>query len=388
MTTNLVDKLDSNGRPLDGIRVIDLTRLAPGPYCTMLLADMGAEIIVVGGGAGSLPIQALARGKRFIELDLKSTEGKAAFEGLVRRSDVLLEGYRPGVMDRLGLGYESLHQVNPRLIYCALTGYGQSGPLSQEAGHDLNYAAISGALGAFGPAGGVPSFPLNILADFAGGSLFATIGILQALVMRERTKMGQYIDAAMVDGCISLMAMHYPDWKQPVLRGPGDGLVAGNAPFYRCYRCADGRFIAVAALEQRFFANLWQGLGYKEALPNHLDRATWPSMTERLIREFATRTRDQWTDAFLGKDACVTPVLDPIEALTHEQNLGRHRDLRPDRVPVVPVLSEAAQSALPTDLSDKTKDVLDDLGLWSDTLEQAIRVKPRTVVTGLKWPPL
>jgi alpha-methylacyl-CoA racemase len=388
MTANLVDKSDSNGRPLHGIRVIDLTRLAPGPYCTMLLADMGAEIIVVGGGAGSLPIQALARGKRFIELDLKSSEGKAAFEGLVRRSDVLLEGYRPGVMDRLGLGYESLHQVNPRLIYCALTGYGQSGPLSQEAGHDLNYAAISGALGAFGPAGGVPSFPLNILADFAGGSLFATIGILQALVMRERTKMGQYIDAAMVDGCISLMAMHYPDWKQPVLRGPGDGLVAGNAPFYRCYRCADGRFIAVAALEQRFFANLWQVLGYKEALPNHLDRATWPSMTERLIREFATRTRDQWTDAFLGKDACVTPVLDPIEALTHEQNLSRHPDLRPDRVPVAPVLSEAAQSALPTDLSDKTKDVLDDLGLWSDTLEQAIRDKPRTVVTGLKWPPL
>jgi alpha-methylacyl-CoA racemase len=388
MTANLVDKSDSNGRPLDGIRVIDLTRLAPGPYCTMLLADMGAEIIVVGGGAGSLPIQALARGKRFIELDLKSSEGKAAFGGLVRQSDVLLEGYRPGVMDRLGLGYESLHQVNPRLIYCALTGYGQSGPLSQEAGHDLNYAAISGALGAFGPAGDVPSFPLNILADFAGGSLFATIGILQALVMRERTKMGQYIDAAMVDGCISLMAMHYPDWKQPVLRGPGDGLVAGNAPFYRCYRCADGRFIAVAALEQRFFANLWQVLGYKEALPNHLDRATWPSMTERLIRQFATRTRDEWTDAFLGKDACVTPVLDPIEALTHEQNLSRHPDLRPDRVPVVPVLSEAAQSALPTDLSDKTKHVLGDLGLWSDTLEQAIRDKPRTVVTGLKWPPL
>ena len=388
MTANLVDKSDSNGRPLDGIRVIDLTRLAPGPYCTMLLADMGAEIIVVGGGAGSLPIQALARGKRFIELDLKSSEGKAAFGGLVRQSDVLLEGYRPGVMDRLGLGYESLHQVNPRLIYCALTGYGQSGPLSQEAGHDLNYAAISGALGAFGPAGDVPSFPLNILADFAGGSLFATIGILQALFMRERTKMGQYIDAAMVDGCISLMAMHYPDWKQPVLRGPGDGLVAGNAPFYRCYRCADGRFIAVAALEQRFFANLWQVLGYKEALPNHLDRATWPSMTERLIRQFATRTRDEWTDAFLGKDACVTPVLDPIEALTHEQNLSRHPDLRPDRVPVVPVLSEAAQSALPTDLSDKTKHVLGDLGLWSDTLEQAIRDKPRTVVTGLKWPPL
>jgi alpha-methylacyl-CoA racemase len=382
------EKLASTGRPLDGVRVTDLTRLAPGPYCTMLLADMGAEVVVVGGGAGSLPIRALARGKRLIELDLKSAEGKKAFEGLVRHSDVLLEGYRPGVMDRLGLGYKSLRKVNPRLIYCALTGYGQSGPLSQEAGHDLNYAAISGALGAFGPAGDVPAFPLNILADFAGGSLFATIGILQALVMRERTSKGQYIDAAMVDGCISLMAMHYPDWKQPVLRGPGDGLVAGNAPFYRCYRCADGRFIAVAALERRFFENLWRGLGFAEAPPNHLNRATWSSMTERLTREFANRTRDQWTDAFLGKDACVTPVLDPIEALTHEQNIGRHPGLRPDRVPIVPVLSEATQCALPTDISDRTKDVLDGMGLWSDTLEQAVRDRTRSGITGLEWPPL
>jgi alpha-methylacyl-CoA racemase len=385
---SIEEKLENRGRPLDGIRVIDLTRLAPGPYCTMLLADMGADVVVVGGGAGSLPISALARGKRFIELDLKSAAGKKAFEGLVRRSDVLLEGYRPGVMKRLGLDHESLRRINPRLIYCALTGYGQSGPLSQEAGHDLNYAAISGALGAFGPAGDVPSFPLNILADFAGGSLFATIGILQALVMRQRTGKGQYIDAAMVDGCISLMAMHYPDWKQPVLKGPGDGLVAGNAPFYRCYRCADGRLIAIAALEQRFFENLWQGLGFTDAMPNHLDRITWPAMTKRFTQEFANRTRDEWTETFLGKDACVTPVLDPVEALTHAQNIGRHPDLRPDRVPVVPVLSEAAQSALPTDLSDKTKDVLDGLGLWSDRLEHAIRDRPRSVVTGLKWPPL
>jgi alpha-methylacyl-CoA racemase len=388
MTDYTKEKQDITGRPLHGIRVIDLTRLAPGPYCTMLLADMGAEVVVVGGGVGSLPIAALSRGKRFIELDLKSREGKEAFEGLVCVSDVLLEGYRPGVMDRFGLGYSSLRKVNPRLIYCALTGYGQTGPLSQEAGHDLNYAAISGALGAFGPAGEVPSFPLNILADFAGGSLFATIGILQALLMRERTDAGQYIDAAMVDGCISLMAMHYPDWKQPVLRAPGDGLVAGNAPFYRCYRCADGRFIAVGALEPRFFENLWLGLGFKDAPPNHLDRATWPSMTERLTREFAMHTRDQWTDSFFGKDACVTPVLDPIEALTYDQNIGRHPGLRPDRVPVVPVLSEAIQTALPTDLSDKTKDVLDDLGLWSDTLERTVRDRPRSVVAGLKWPPL
>jgi len=354
----------------------------------MLLADMGADVIVVGGGAGSLPIASLARGKRFIELDLKSAEGKQAFEGLVRQSDVLIEGYRPGVMDRLGLGYDALQLINPRLIYCALTGYGQSGPMSQEAGHDLNYAAMAGAIGAFGPQGDVPSFPLNLLADFAGGSLFATIGILQALIMRDRVNRGQYIDAAMVDGCISLMAMHYPDWGQPVLQGPGDGLVAGNAPFYRCYRCADGRFLAVAALEQRFFENLWHGLALVESLPNHLDRATWPAMTEIFTKVFATRSRDEWTALFRNKDACVTPILDPVEALSHEQNTSRHPELRPDRVPVAPVLSDVDREPLATDMADKTKVVLVELGLWSDELERATSTRQKTRVTGLKWPPL
>jgi alpha-methylacyl-CoA racemase len=386
MTTELKKK--SAGRPLDGLRILDLTRLAPGPYCTMLLADMGADVIVVGGGAGSLPIAALARGKRFIEIDLKSAEGKLAFEGLVLQSDILIEGYRPGVMDRLGFGYDALQEINPRLIYCALTGYGQSGPMAQEAGHDLNYAALAGAIGAFGPKDDVPSFPLNLLADFAGGSLFATIGILQALIMRDRTNRGQYIDAAMVDGCISLMAMHYPDWGQPVLQGPGDGLVAGNAPFYRCYRCTDGKFIAVAALEQRFFDNLWQGLDLAEPLPNHLDRSTWSSTTETFTRIFATRSRDEWSELFQNKDACVTPILDPLEALAHEQNTIRHPDLRPDRVPVVPVLSGVDRHPSITETTDKTKDVLVELGLWSDDLERSVAAQPKSQVTGLKWPPL
>jgi alpha-methylacyl-CoA racemase len=370
-------------RPLDGVRVLDLTRLAPGPYCTMLLADMGADIVVVGGGAGSLPIPALSRGKRFITLDLKSQPGREAFLGLVRQFDVLIEGYRPGVMTRLGLGWETLEAVNPRLIYCALTGYGQSGPLAQEAGHDLNYAALSGALATFGPADGMPSFPLNLLADFAGGSLFATIGILSALHMRAATGRGQYIDAAMVDGCISMMAMHYPDWGAPVLQSRGDGLVAGTAPYYRCYRCADGGFIAVGALERRFFENLWAGLGYPEAPPNHLDRATWPGMTERFTATFATRSRDAWAAAFLGRDACVSPVLDPDEALAHTQNLERHPDLTRQQVPVVPVLSAAASSVPATDMADRTREVLDGFGLWSEAVRPAA-----SAITGLSWPPL
>jgi alpha-methylacyl-CoA racemase len=373
-------------RPLDGVRVLDLTRLAPGPYCTMLLADLGADIVVVGGGAGSLPIPALARGKRFITLDLKSQAGRAAFLGLVRRFDVLIEGYRPGVMTRLGLGWETLEAVNPRLVYCALTGYGQSGPLAQEAGHDINYAALSGALATFGPANDTPSFPLNLLADFAGGSLFAAIGILSALHMRGATGRGQYIDAAMVDGCISMMAMHYPDWGRPVLQARGDGLVAGSAPHYRCYRCADGGFIAVGALERRFFENLWAGLGYADAPPNHLDRATWPGMTERFAATFATRSRDAWAAAFTGRDACVSPVLDPDEALAHPQNRQRHPGLTRHQVPVVPGLS-AASSAIPaTDLSDRTREVLDGFDLWSENIQPPADAASH--ITGLAWPPL
>lgn len=373
--------------PLAGVRVLDLTRLAPGPYCTMLLADLGAEVIVVGGGAGSLPLPALARGKRFISLDLKSAAGRAALIGLVRHADVLVEGYRPGVMGRLGLADDDLRAVNPRLIYCALTGYGQSGPLAQEAGHDLNYAAVSGALGAFGPADGPPSFPLNLLADFAGGSLFATIGILSALHRRAQTGLGQSIDAAMVDGCISLMAMHYPDWGQPVLRERGDGLLAGTAPFYRCYACQDGRYLAVAALERRFFENLWAGLGYPEPPPDHMDRAAWAGLAARFAATLATRTRDAWSAEFLGRDACVTPVLDPHEALSHPHNRARHPDLGPTRVPVVPVLADAAGRAGEVDLEDRTREVLEAFGLWTEELAGAAAT-PSGGATALPWPPL
>jgi alpha-methylacyl-CoA racemase len=378
----------AKAKPLAGVRVLDLSRLAPGPYSTMLLADMGAEIIVVGGGAGSLPIAALSRGKRFISLDLKSPEGREAFIGLVKQADVLLEGYRPGVMKRLGLDYDTLREINPRLIYCALTGYGQTGPLSQEAGHDLNYAAISGALGAFGPADDVPSFPLNLLADFAGGSLFATIGILSALYMRQQTGTGQYVDAAMVDGCMSLMAMHYPDWGKPVLEDRGDGLVAGSAPYYRCYRCQDGRHIAVGALETRFFENFWAGMGYDDPVPDHMDRATWPTMTERFTASFATKPRDEWAGTFAGRDACVTPVLDPVEALSYPHNRERHPDLAPERVPVVPILSATASQPGEIALQDDTRGVLQDLGLWSDALGPYAERSVAESVAGLKWPPL
>jgi alpha-methylacyl-CoA racemase len=219
----------------------------------------------------------------------------------------------------------------------------------------------------------VPSFPLNLLADFAGGSLFATIGILSALYMRQQTGAGQFIDAAMVDGCISLMAMHYPDWGKPVLQDRGDGLVAGSAPYYRCYRCQDGRYIAVGALETRFFENLWAGIGYDDPVPNHMDRATWPAMTDRFTASFTTKPRDEWARIFAGRDACVTPVLDPIEALSYPHNKARHRDL-----------AQPGEIAL----KDETRGVLQDLGLWSEALGPYAERSVAESVAGLKWPPL
>ncbi len=372
-------------RGLHGSRVLDLSRLAPGPYCTMLLADMGADVVAVGGGAGSLPIPAFMRGKKVINLDLKKDEGRKAFYRLVESADVVVEGYRPGVTSRLGIDYETLKAINPRLVYCSLTGYGQDGPLAQEAGHDINYVALSGAIGAVGPVDAPPVVPLNLLADFAGGSLFATIGILTALYEREKTGQGQYIDAAMVDGCLSLMAMHYPDWGHPVLAARGDGLVAGTAPYYRCYQCKDGKFIAVGALERKFFENLWAGLGYEDSPPPHLDRAVWGSMTERFNATFLTRTRDDWAACFAGKDACVTPVLDPQEAIDHPHNRARHPDFTRDNVARAPVMQATSSNAAVVDLTDRTEEVLGSIGLSEVEIAAA---KSKQGIAGLSWPPL
>ncbi len=371
---------------LSGVRVLDLTRLAPGPYCTMQLADMGAEVIVVAGGAGSLPISAFARGKTFIGLDLKAEAGRKAFHELARTADVVVEGYRPGVAKRLGIDWETLRAVNPRLIYCALTGYGQEGPLSQEAGHDINYAALSGALGAIGPADGPPACPLNLLADFAGGSLFAVIGILGALVERGRTGEGQFIDVAMVDGCLSLMAMHYPDWGHPVLSGRGEGLVAGSAPHYRCYRCADDRYVAVGPLERKFFENFWRGLGLPGPAPNALDRSLWPELTRRFEALFATRGRDEWVAHFAGRDACVAPVLDPDEALAHPQNRLRHPEFAKDTPVMAPVMAGMRPEPPPVDTRDRSRVVLAGLGLTEE--EIALASPEEAAIAGLSWPPL
>ncbi len=327
-------------RPLDGIRVLDFSRLGPGPYCSMVLADMGADVVRVD----RLPLEpdlppqfgdVLGRGKRSIGLDLKCGSGVRVALRLAERSDVLLEGFRPGVMERLGLGPEVTRAANPRLVYARLTGWGQRGPLAERAGHDINYIAIAGVLGAIGRRGGAPVPPLNLLADFAGGGLLCAFGILCALHHRERCGEGQIVDAAMVDGAMSLMTVFAKTVHEGTWGEYGTNVLDTGSHFYETYDTADGKFMAVGAMEPQFYAAFLEGLGIDaEGSPKQMDRTAWPAMKDRIAAIFRTRTRTEWTRIFEDRDACVVPVLEPSEAPGHPHHLARGAFVRSNDVPV------------------------------------------------------
>ncbi|MBY6706439.1 CoA transferase [Rhodococcus sp. BP-241] len=375
--------------PLAGIRVIDLSRLVPGPYASMLLADLGADVVTVLGGRAGVPNPSLRRGKREVVLDLKSDSGRAALHELVRTADVLLEGFRPGVADRMGAGYEELAAINPGLIYCSVTGYGSTGPLAQAAGHDINYLALSGVLGAMGTSTGAPRPPFNTLADLAGGGLVAAFGIAAALVERSTSGVGQMIDVGMVEGVNSLAAMVHRDYGMRHVPRGGDGLMDGGAPYYRCYETKDGKFMAVGAIEDRFFHNLWSGLELEGPAPEHMDPIHWPPLTEKFTDVFATRTRDEWASIFDTVDACVTPVLDPEEARAHPQNVFREAFDEVGSPAPIPRFSRTpsrASSARP-DHSD-TATVLRDCGVDDAIVERAVSAGAGALSDGLaEWPP-
>lgn len=383
MTSNLPS---TSRRPLSGVRVIDMSRLAPGPYCTMLLADLGAEVIAVGGGRAGLPVSSFSRGKHFIALDLKSDDGKRALQRLTDTADIFVESFRPGVADRLGAGYDILSAKNPGLIYCSLTGYGQSGPLAQEAGHDLNYLALTGILGAIGPADRPPTAPLNLLADFAGGSLFATIGILAALCERSVSGKGQHIDAAMIDGCLSLMAMHYSVWGSNVMPSRGIGWLAGTAPYYRCYSCSDGRYVSVGSLEPQFFAALWSDIG-QGSMPDQSDMSQWPLIEQTFATAFASRSRDEWAARYTGKDVCVFPVLDPSEVWQHPHIKTRFPGASPSNIPAAPTFSRTPIAPSATDYTDRTREILAAAGLSAAEIDNASPPHERERMNAAGWPP-
>ncbi|MCY3933893.1 MAG: CaiB/BaiF CoA-transferase family protein [Acidobacteria bacterium] len=307
---------------LDGLRVLDLSRLAPGPYCSMLLADMGADVLRVDNAVGG-PVRSgdmVSRNKRSIALNLKTAAGQRILHRLAAEADVFLEGNRPGVCARLGCDYATLSALNQRLVYCSLTGYGQSGPMAQAAGHDVNYIALAGVLSQIGNGTDPPLPPLNLVADFGGGGLMAAFGILCALFERECSGRGQYIDAAMVDGAASLMAVHFG--QKGARSTPGVGLLGGGAAFYRCYECKGGGYVSVGAIEPQFFAALCEGTGV-DVVDEQMDTDRWPEHIEAFRRAFLERTRDEWAEVFTELDACVSPVLDLDEAPGHAHNAER-----------------------------------------------------------------
>jgi len=315
--------------PLSGLRVVELGGVGPGPFAGMLLADLGAEVVRVdrpqeAGHGSAFPI--LHRGRRSIAVDLKHPEGAEAVLRLIDTADALIEGFRPGVTERLGLGPEVCLERNPRLAYGRMTGWGQDGPQAQQPGHDLNYIALTGALHAIGPADGDPVVPLNLIGDFGGGGLLLAFGLASAMLSAARTGRGQVVDAAMTDGSALLLAMTYGFLGQGVWTDRrGSNLLDGGAPFYGVYRCADGGHVSVGAIEPQFWSALLQGLGLSEDpdFADQQDRARWPLMRRRLEEVFAGRTRDAWAAHFAGTAACVVPVLSLREAPRHPHNVAR-----------------------------------------------------------------
>jgi alpha-methylacyl-CoA racemase len=326
--------------PLAGLRVVELGGIGPGPHAAMVLADLGADVVRVERPSGGLELgdpdrDLVLRNRRSVAADVKSAEGRAAVLDLVARADVFVDVFRPGVTERLGLGPDACLARRPELVYARMTGWGQDGPWAERAGHDLNYLGLTGTLHALGRAGGPPVFPVNLVADYGGGSMLLLVGVLAALVERQRSGRGQVVDAAMVDG-VSLLSQ--PLWSmraQGTWTGErGTNLLDGGAPFYDVYRCADGRHVAVGALEPQFYAALVDGLGLAgEDLPEQLDRVGWPRLRAAFTDAFAGRSRDEWAAAFDGTDACVTPVLEPDEVAGHPHLAARGTVVEVDGVP-------------------------------------------------------
>lgn len=314
--------------PLEGVRVVEIAAIGPGPFCAMLLADMGAEVVRVdrplsGGGQRSPAV--LGRGRRSVVVDLKHDRGAEVVLRLVASADALIEGFRPGVAERLGIGPDACLARNPRLLYGRMTGWGQEGPWRHAAGHDVDYIALAGALHPIGRAGQAPVPPLNLVGDFGGGGMLLAFGIACGLLEARRSGRGQVIDAAVVDGAALLTTLVHELAAMGLWRAErGANLLDGGAPFYDVYETADGRYVAVGALEPEFYAELLGRLGLDEReLPAQMDRERWPELRERLAAVFRTRSRQQWCELFAGSDACVAPVLSPGEAPGHPHNLAR-----------------------------------------------------------------
>ncbi len=360
--------------PLRGVRVIEMAGIGPGPYACMLMADLGAEVIRVdrtGGGMGGHPGDVTTRGRQSIAVNLKTDAGREVVLKLLDSADVLVEGFRPGVMEKLGLGPEVCLQRNPGLVYGRMTGWGQDGPLAKTAGHDINYIAISGMLGAMGEASSPPPTPLNVIGDLGGGSLFLVMGVLAALLERHTSGKGQVVDAAICDGAVSLLSTIHG------LKGVGfwdegrqNNILDGGAPFYQSYECQDGRYLSLGAIEPQFYGQLLEGLELDFGGTDYsvqLDKARWPEQTRQIAARIAEKTAAEWQEVFAGTDACVTVVVDMDEAAEHPHNVARANIVRREGVlqtAAAPRFSRTpgAVSSLPVAEGTHSRALLSELG--------------------------
>ncbi|HSV79535.1 MAG TPA: CaiB/BaiF CoA-transferase family protein [Ramlibacter sp.] len=369
--------------PLAGLRVLEVGGVGPGPFCTMMLSDMGAEVIRIDrkhAGESGLPIdrkfEVAFRGKRSVALDLKKGVAVEAVRRMVARADVVVEGFRPGVMERLGLGPDTCLEINPRLVYGRMTGWGQDGPMAKAAGHDLNYIALSGALHAIGRKDGPPEIPLNLIGDFGGGSMYLAFGIMCALHEARSSGKGQVVDAAMIDGSTSLMGMIYGMFAAGYWKDErGSNRLDSGAPWYDVYETKDGKWVAVGSTEHTFYLNTMKVMGLKpEDFSDQHDRAGWPAMKAAFTRVFKTRTRDEWVAAFDGTETCFSPVLSLAEAPTdpHQRARGNFVEVAGVTQPAPAPRFSRSQGAVqgpPPEVGEHTDEVLREWGFQAEELQ-------------------
>jgi alpha-methylacyl-CoA racemase len=377
--------------PLAGIRIIEMAGIGPAPFCATLFADMGAEVIRIDrrektdlGLPGKEPkFDVLHRGRKSVSVDVRTPAGRDVVRRLAKSADALIEGFRPGVMERLGLGPDILAELNPRLVFGRMTGYGQDGPMASVAGHDINYIGLSGALHAVGKTGTGPIPPLNLVGDFGGGGMFLAFGVVAALLEAKRSGKGQVVDVSMVEGSAYLMAAIYGFYAQGGWSDErGTNVLDGGVPYYDTYRTKDDRWVGIGAIEGRFFKELITRLGLQgEGLVQH-DRAGWPRMRERFAAVFASKTRAEWETIFEGSDACFAPVLTMGEAANHPPNAARKSFVAPNGVvqpAPAPRFSRTAPEIgkAPSELGADTDDVLD---AWGFSREEVTGLREKGVV--------
>jgi len=372
--------------PLSSLRVLEFAGLGPAPFCGMMLADMGAEVIRIEVASAvanaQRPRDPLQRSRRSIALDLKKPAGIEIALELVASSDILLEGFRPGVLERLGLGPQPCLERNPRLVYGRMTGWGQDGPLARKAGHDINYIALAGALHLIGSPGGKPIPPLNLIGDFGGGGMLLAVGVLGAVLQARQSGHGQVVDASMVDGTAAMLAMFFGFRAESYFRdATGENFLGGGAPYYDTYRTSDDKYVAIGAIEPQFFLALLDKLDISRArfgavgYPN-LDAQTicnWPELRSEIANRIRTRTRDEWSVVFADVDACVAPVLSVEEAVRHPHNVARRTFIEVDGVvqnaPAPRFSGSAAPTPRPPRLAGEDTDaILEDRGFTRDRI--------------------